>query len=180
MIAPRPGNEIRREGSPGFADGRRENADPAAFWPSTRRGRLRTVASPCQDRHVGGGGGLAGRTVAPPTARKPRQHRFRAVYRPLFTVFDRFRGGAIGENRQADRAFDRFRRDPGSSKNGENGENGREPARPRTGLLPTTRGIRSRPAQAATGANPLVYSLQSAVFVCNTVAKYYKTKPFRG
>src|SRR5437660_2455160 len=50
---------------PGFVDGRRENAGPAAFWPSTGRGRVRTVAATCQDRHFDGGGGLAGRTLQP-------------------------------------------------------------------------------------------------------------------
>src|SRR5260221_10638507 len=39
-------------------------------------------------------------------------------YSPFSTVFA---GSAIGENRQADRAFDRFRLDPGPAKNGENG-----------------------------------------------------------
>src|SRR5437667_8163081 len=71
---------------PRFVDDRRENAGPAAFWPSTGRGRVRTVASTCQDRHFDGGGGL------------------------------------------------------------------REPPHPRTGLVPTTRGIRSRLAQASPGA----------------------------
>src|SRR5437899_6114765 len=83
---------------PGFVDGRRENADPAAFWPSTGRGRVLTVASTCQDRHLDGGGGLAGRALQPSS------------------------------------------------------ENDREPPHPRTGLVPTTRGIRSRLAQASPGA----------------------------
>ena len=87
----RPGPETQRRkfvgtSCPGFVDDRRENAGPAAFWPSTRRGRVRTVASTCKDRHFDGGGGL------------------------------------------------------------------REPPHPRTGLVPTTRGIRSRLAQASTGA----------------------------
>jgi len=87
----RPGPETQRRkfvgtGCPGFVDDRRENAGPAAFWPSTGRGRVRTVASTCQDRRFGCGGGL------------------------------------------------------------------REPPHPRTGLVPTTRGIRSRLAQASTGA----------------------------
>src|SRR5437868_4136134 len=56
---------------PGFVDDRRENADPAAFWPSTGRGRVRTVAATCQDRHFDGGGGLAGRTVEPRRPRRP-------------------------------------------------------------------------------------------------------------
>src|SRR5207245_2547562 len=71
---------------PGFVDDWRENAGPTAFWPSTGRGRVWTVASTCQDRHFDGGGGL------------------------------------------------------------------REPPHPRTGLVPTTRGIRSRLAQASSGA----------------------------
>src|SRR6266852_4608723 len=73
-------------GSPGFADGRRENADPAAFWPSTRRGRLRTVASPCQDRHVGGGGGLAGRR--PP--RRPLENLDSTVFAPFIDRYSPF------------------------------------------------------------------------------------------
>src|SRR5258708_888544 len=89
--------------------------------------------------------------TAAPAARKTPPPPFPAGYRPVFTAFGRFCGRAMGENRKADRAFDRFRLDPGPSKNGETGENGREPARPRTGLVPTTRGIRSRPAQASTG-----------------------------
>src|SRR5947209_19341598 len=65
-----PGPETQRRqfvgtSCPGFVDDRRENAGPAAFWPSTRRGRVRTVAATCQDRHFGGGGGLAGRTLQP-------------------------------------------------------------------------------------------------------------------
>src|SRR5689334_14227895 len=38
------------------------------FGRPTRRGRLWTVAATCQDRHVGGGGGLAGRAL-PESAR---------------------------------------------------------------------------------------------------------------
>src|SRR5437660_4652382 len=59
------------KGCPGFVDGRRENAEPPAFWPSTARGRVRTVAATCQDRHLDGGGGLAGRTVEPRRPRRP-------------------------------------------------------------------------------------------------------------
>src|SRR5207245_836695 len=66
--APRPRErKFVGRSCPGFLDGRRENADPAAFWPSTGRGRGRTVAATCQDRHFGGGGGLVGRTRQPST-----------------------------------------------------------------------------------------------------------------
>src|SRR6266851_2568644 len=59
-------------------------------------------------------------------------------YSPFSTVFA---GSAIGENRQADRAFDRFRLDPGPAKNGENGENGRE--------LPPARSLRRVGSESA-------------------------------
>src|SRR5437899_9762014 len=75
-----PGPETQRRkfvgtSCPGFVDDRRENADPAAFWPSTGRGRVRTVASTCQDRHFGDGGGLAARTLQPSSenGREPPQ-----------------------------------------------------------------------------------------------------------
>src|SRR5258708_888542 len=92
VARPRPGEEDSRGGGPGFADGRRENADPAAVWPSTRRGRLRTVASPCQDRHVGGGGGLAGRTGGGGDGRARRsQNPTAPVSRRLSARIHRFR-----------------------------------------------------------------------------------------
>src|SRR5205807_446832 len=100
---------------PGVADGWRENADPAAFGPSTRRGRLRTVASTCQDRH---GGGVAAQ-------RSPvdgRADRSKTPTAPL----------------------------------------SREPARPRTGLVPTTRGIRRWPAQASTEPRPCASEVSPA------------------
>src|SRR5438270_2438860 len=60
-MPPGPETQRRKFGGtscPGFVDDRRENAGPAAFWPSTGRGRVRTVASTCQDRRFDGGGGL--------------------------------------------------------------------------------------------------------------------------
>src|SRR5260221_14592367 len=109
-------------GSPGFADGRREIADPAAVWPSTRCGRL-----PCPAKTATSAMAAVLRAARwrrrPP--RRPLENLDSTVFAPFIDRYSPFStvfaGSAIGGNPQADRAFDRFRLDPGPAKNGENG-----------------------------------------------------------